>query len=261
MKQHGLDKYSIDILDSEDQISLSVNKPIVISENYVGSHIENYNSMIVLSHFKGHAMCGYEGALKNISIGLASSNGKKHIHRIAPDQMITPDIKCDQNEFIDAMADAASSILDYFNGKMVFINIMKNISVDCDSHTKKPCMDDIGLLASTNPVALDKACLDIIYNWGLKGSGNIIERIESKHGRRIIHSMEDHGYKSIYNMINLDITEQILTKRLSSTGSVIETSKPIPIPVEKGMNFSVNNIEDDTNREEDSIDDFLTDDE
>ena len=146
--------------------------------------------MLVLSHFKGHPMGGFGGALKNVSIGIASSFGKAYIHGAGvPEKIWT----ADGNHFKEAMADADKSILDYFNGNMAFINVMANMSVDCDCCAKAedPCMKDIGILASLDPVALDQACLDLVYNSNDLGRDHLIERIESRNGIRIIEAASD----------------------------------------------------------------------
>lgn len=178
--------YNVDLLDETDEVALEVKNPKYIKENYVGKNIENYGSMLVLSHFKGHPMGGYGGALKNISIGLASSHGKANIHWAGkPDEMRT----ADHNSFLESMAEAAKTIIDYEKGNMVFINVMANMSVDCDCCAKAedPCMKDIGILASTDPVAIDQACIDLVYNSNDPGKDHLIERIESRNG---IHTIE-----------------------------------------------------------------------
>ena len=178
--------YNVDLLDETGEVALEVKNPKYIKENYVGKNIENYDSMLVLSHFKGHPMGGYGGALKNISIGLASSHGKANIHGAGkPDEMWT----ADHDSFLESMAEAAKTIVDYEKGNMVFINVMANMSVDCDCCAKAedPCMKDIGILASTDPVAIDQACIDLVYNSNDPGKDHLIERIESRNG---IHTIE-----------------------------------------------------------------------
>lgn len=178
--------YNVDLLDETDEVALEVKNPKYIKENYVGKNIENYGSMLVLSHFKGHPMRGYGGALKNISIGLASSHGKANIHGAGkPDEMRT----ANHDSFLESMAEAAKTIVDYEKGNMVFINVMANMSVDCDCCAKAedPCMKDIGILASTDPVAIDQACIDLVYNSNDPGKDHLIERIESRNG---IHTIE-----------------------------------------------------------------------
>lgn len=191
MKEHGwTEHFKVDIMDAEGDIVLSIPEGKRIKENYVGKNIENYDSMLVLSHFKGHPMGGFGGALKNVSIGIASSFGKAYIHGAGvPEKIWT----ADGNHFKEAMADADKSILDYFNGNMAFINVMANMSVDCDCCAKAedPCMKDIGILASLDPVALDQACLDLVYNSNDLGRDHLIERIESRNGIRIIEAASD----------------------------------------------------------------------
>ena len=165
IEKHGWDKYfKVDIMDSEkpDKI-IDIPNGKVIKKNYVGNHIDNYNSMLVVSHFKGHPMGGFGGALKQLSIGVASSAGKAYIHsagRTTDMNNLWNDLPS-QDTFIEAMADAASSIHNKFKGNIAYINIMKNMSVDCDccSEAEEPCMKDIGVLASLDPIAIDKACL------------------------------------------------------------------------------------------------------
>jgi uncharacterized Fe-S center protein len=162
----------------------------VIKENYVGKNLENYDSMLVLSHFKGHPMGGFGGALKNVSIGIASSYGKAYIHGAGDPKKIWT---ADGNSFKEAMADADKSILDFFNGNMAFINVMANMSVDCDCCAKAedPCMKDIGVLASLDPVALDQACIDLVYKSNDEGRDHLIERIESRNGIHIIEAASE----------------------------------------------------------------------
>ncbi len=210
MKDHGWTKYfDVDILDSEgpDKV-LNVKNGKVINKNYVGKNIDNYDSMLVLSHFKGHPMGGYGGALKQLSIGCASSHGKSYIHCIGNENGTYEEMfKVDQNKFLEAMADAASSVVDYFNGNIIYINIMCNMSVDCDccSVAEDPCMNDIGILSSIDPIALDKACIDLVYNSNDKGKDHLIERIESKNGIHTIDAAYDLGFgNKNYELITID---------------------------------------------------------
>ena len=205
LENHEWTKYfNVDLLDEKEEIALSVNNPKYIKENYVGKNIENYDSMLVLSHFKGHPMGGYGGALKNISIGLASSHGKANIHGAGkPDEMWT----ADHDSFLESMAEAAKTIIDYEKGNMVFINIMANMSVDCDccAVAEDPCMKDIGILASTDPVALDQACIDLVYNSKDSGKDHLIERIESRNGLLTIKTAEEIGVGTRkYELIKID---------------------------------------------------------
>ena len=196
--------YNVDLLDETDEIALEVKNPKYIKENYVGKNIENYDSMLVLSHFKGHPMGGYGGALKNISIGLASSHGKANIHGSGkPDEMWT----ADHDSFLESMAEAAKTIVDYEKGNMVFINVMANMSVDCDCCAKAedPCMKDIGILASTDPVSLDQACIDLVYSSNDPGKDHLIERIESRNGIHTIEYAEKLGVGiRKYELIKID---------------------------------------------------------
>ena len=186
---HGWSKYfPVDLLDAEGpDKKLDIPNGKVIKENYVGKDIENYDSMLVLSHFKGHPMGGYGGALKQLSIGVASSYGKAYIHGAGvPEELWT----ADHDSFLESMADAAGSVVDYFKGNLVYVNVMKNMSVDCDccAIAEDPCMKDIGILVSLDPVAIDQACIDQVY--AAKddpGQGHLLERIESRNG---VHTIE-----------------------------------------------------------------------
>ena len=196
--------YNVDLLDESGEVALEVKNPKYIKENYVGKNIENYDSMLVLSHFKGHPMGGYGGALKNISIGLASSHGKANIHGAGkPDEMWT----ADHDSFLESMAEAAKTIVNYEKGNMVFINVMANMSVDCDCCAKAedPCMKDIGILASTDPVSLDQACIDLVYSSNDPGKDHLIERIESRNGIHTIEYAENIGVGiRKYELIKID---------------------------------------------------------
>lgn len=193
IKEHEWDKYfPFDLLDAEGpDMELDVPNGKVLKKNYVGKDLAKYDSLLVLSHFKGHAMGGYGGALKQLSIGCASSAGKTLIHTagVTDDQTKLFGNLPEQDRFLEAMADAASSVVNYFHGNAVYINIMKNISVDCDcdGNASAPCMQDIGILASTDPVAVDQACLDLVYNSTDPGKDKLIARIESLHG---VHTVE-----------------------------------------------------------------------
>ena len=196
INRHGWDKlYSFDIMDSEGSITLSIKNGSVIHENHVGSHIKNYNSMLVISHFKGHPMGGYGGALKQLSIGCASSEGKSWIHSagVTKDQYKLWDNLPKQELFLKAMAESASSITDYFKGNIAYINVMCNMSVDCDCcrDAEEPCMKDIGILASLDPVAIDKACIDLVKSSDDLGKEHLLERIRSRKGEMTI----DYAYE------------------------------------------------------------------
>lgn len=202
LKEHGWsDYFNVDIMDAEgpDKV-LDVLNHLKIDKNYVGKQIDNYDSMLVISHFKGHPMSGFGGALKQLSIGCASSSGKAWIHSAGKtlEQKKLMDNIALQDDFIMSMADAASSVFKYFNGNMAFINIMCNLSVDCDccAVAEEPCMKDIGILASLDPIALDKACLDLIYNSTDSGRNHFVERVERQHGTYIIDSAEKLGFGS-----------------------------------------------------------------
>ena len=208
MEDHNWTKYfNVDILDSEGpDLELDIPNGVRIKKNYLGKNIQNYDSMLVVSHFKGHPMGGYGGALKQLSIGCASSYGKAYIHGAGIPEKIW---STEQNKFLESMADAASSVVDYFKGNIVYINIMCNMSVDCDCCAKAedPCMKDIGILSSTDPIALDQACIDLVYNSTDSGKEHLIERIESRNG---IYTIEvsnklNFGTKE-YELIDIDNT-------------------------------------------------------
>ena len=197
IEKHGWSRYfDVDLLDAEGpDLVLSIPGGKVIQKNYVGKDIANYNGMLVLSHFKGHPMGGYGGALKQLSIGCASSYGKAYIHGAGvPEDIWT----ADHDLFLESMADAASSVHDYFKDNIVYINVMKNMSVDCDCCTvaEDPCMKDIGILISTDPIAIDQACLDLVYASTDPGKEHLIERIESRNGVHTIEAAEALGYGS-----------------------------------------------------------------
>lgn len=205
IKEHGWDElYDVDILDSTGEIELPVTNGKHLKANYVGKNIENYDSILVISHFKGHPMGGYGGALKNISIGLASSNGKAIIHGAGkPENIWTSD----HNEFLESMAEAASSIINYKKNNIAFINVMCNMSVDCDccKVAQDPEIKDIGILSSLDPVAVDQACLDLIYNSEDIGKKSLIERIESRNGKYTVEVAEklEVGTRN-YELIDVD---------------------------------------------------------
>lgn len=197
MAEHGWSKYfDVDILDADgDDLEIKIDNGEILTKNFLGNNIKKYNSMLVLSHFKGHPMGGYGGALKQLSIGCASSAGKAYIHTAGkttkPEELWQNVAK--QNDFLDAMADAAKTVVDMFKNKIAFINVMANMSVDCDccAVAEDPCLKDMGVLASFDPVAIDKACIDLVYNSKDKGREHFIERVESRNGTRII----DTAYK------------------------------------------------------------------
>lgn len=206
LRDHEWTKYfDVDLLDAEGpDKEVSIPNGKVIKKNYLGKNIDAYNSMLVLSHFKGHPMGGYGGALKQLSIGCASSYGKAYIHGAGEPKKIWT---ADHDLFLESMADAASSVVKLFAGKIAYINVMCNMSVDCDCCAKAedPCMKDIGILASTDPVAIDKACLDLVYNSSDPGKDHLIERIESRNGIHTIDSAYELGIgNKEYELINID---------------------------------------------------------
>ena len=195
MIKHGWStNFDVDILDAEGpDLELAVPNGRSIQKNFVGKDIANYDSMLVLSHFKGHPMGGFGGALKQLSIGCASSYGKAYIHGAGEPEKIWT---ADHDSFLDAMADAALSVVEYFRDKTVFINVMKNMSVDCDccAVAEDPCMADIGILASLDPIAVDQACLDLVYASDDPGRDHLVERIESLNGVRTVESAAALGF-------------------------------------------------------------------
>lgn len=206
LEKHGWSKYfNVDLLDEEEPDKvLEIPDSKIIKKNYVGKDIEKYNSMLVLSHFKGHPMGGYGGALKQLSIGMASSYGKANIHGAGdPSKLWT----AEHDLFLESMADAAKSVVDYFKGNIVYINVMANMSVDCDccSVAEDPCMKDIGILLSTDPVAIDQACIDLVYNSTDPGKDHLIERITSRNG---VHTIESAAKLNVgsreYELISID---------------------------------------------------------
>ena len=210
IKEHEWEKYfPFDLLDAEGpDMKLDIPNGKVLKENYVGKNLVNYDSLLVLSHFKGHAMGGYGGALKQLSIGCASSAGKTLIHtagKVSNQNEMFNNLP-EQDKFLESMADAASSVVNYFKGNAVYVNIMKNISIDCDcdGNASAPCMKDIGILASLDPIAIDQACLDLVYNSKDPGKEKLINRIESLHGVHTIEASEELGFGTReYELINV----------------------------------------------------------
>ena len=197
LEDHGWNRYfTVDLLDAQGpDLELPIPGGKVIHKNFVGKDIANYDSMLVLSHFKGHPMGGYGGALKQLSIGVASSYGKAYIHGAGnPKQIWT----ADHDSFLESMADAASSVVEYFKGNAVYINVMKNMSVDCDccAVAEDPCLADIGVLASTDPIAIDQACIDLVYGCDDPGKAHFLERVESRNGVHTIESAAALGFGS-----------------------------------------------------------------
>lgn len=197
MENHGWSKiFSVDILDSDGpDMVLEIPNGHKIKKNYVGKNLNKYDSVLVLSHFKGHPMGGYGGALKQLSIGFASSKGKRYIHCCGNDGSYEDMFHQDQDSFLESMADAASSIAKKFENKIAYINVMANMSVDCDccNVAEDPCMKDIGILASLDPVALDQACIDLVKNSNDPGRDHLLERINSRHGTHTIDAAEQLG--------------------------------------------------------------------
>ena len=210
-EKHGWYKYfPVDLMDEEDNdIVLDIPNGKVIKKDYVGTHLDRYDSILVLSHFKGHPMGGFGGALKQLSIGFGSSRGKAYIHSAgkSTDQYTCWDDLPPQDSFLEAMADAASAVHNKFKGRIVYISMMCNMSVDCDccSVAEDPCLKDIGILASTDPVAIDRACVDLVKASGDPGVSHFMERVTTRHGEHTIEAAEALGFGSTdYELINID---------------------------------------------------------
>ena len=211
IERHGWNKYfDVDLLDSEEpDLELDIPNGLVLKKNYVGKDLVKYDSLLVLSHFKGHPMGGYGGALKQLSIGVASSRGKAWIHsagRTLDQNNLWNDLP-PQDKFLESMADAASSVVNYFKGNSLYINIMKNMFVDCDccAVAEDPCMKDIGILISEDPIAIDQACIDLVINSNDPGKEHFLERVNSRHGTHTIESAEKLGFGTRnYKLINVD---------------------------------------------------------
>ncbi|MBD5548184.1 MAG: DUF362 domain-containing protein [Lachnospiraceae bacterium] len=206
LEEHGWSKYfDVDLLDAEGpDMELPIPKGKKIQKNYVGKNLENYDSMLVLSHFKGHPMGGFGGAIKQLSIGVASSYGKAYIHGVGDTEQIWTS---DHDSFLESMADAASSVVEYFEGNVVYINVMKNMSVDCDccAVAEDPCMKDIGILISEDPIAIDQACLDLVYAADDPGRDHLLERIESLNGVHTVEAAAGLGFGTReYELIEVD---------------------------------------------------------
>lgn len=210
IKEHGfLDIANVDIMDEEGDMALPVENGIHLKENYVGAHLKNYDSMLMLSHFKGHAMAGLGGALKNMSIGVGSSNGKAWIHTAgktkSPEELW--DNLPEQDAFLESMADACKGVMDYMGrDNILYINVANNLSIDCDcdSNPHAPEMADLGIFASLDPVAVDQACYDAVINAEDKGKAALIERMNSRHGIRTIEAANELGLGSReYEIVNV----------------------------------------------------------
>ena len=202
-EDHGYTEIAdVDIMDEDGSMTLPVTGGTNLEENYVGSHFANYDYYVVLSHFKGHSMAGYGGAIKNISIGIASAEGKSHIHSGGTGGSMWGG---DQDAFLESMAEAGKSVVDYLEGNILYINVMNRLSVDCDCDTNpaEPDMHDIGILASYDPVALDQACIDLVYS--ADDGDALVERIESRNGLHTLEHAEDIGLGSrTYELVNID---------------------------------------------------------
>ncbi|WP_026488973.1 DUF362 domain-containing protein [Butyrivibrio sp. XBB1001] len=214
IKKHGWnDFFVVDLMDEEGpDVELPIAHANHLKSDIVGKNLLNYDSMLVLSHFKGHPMGGYGGALKQLSIGCASTAGKVNIHSggkltKTDDQAIVWDNHAEQNAFLESMAEAASAVVDHFHGNMVFINVMKNLSVDCDccAVAEDPCMQDVGILISTDPVAIDRACLDLIYKSDDPGKDHFLERVQTRNGEHTVDAAAEMGYGvKEYELISVD---------------------------------------------------------
>ena len=206
MDEHGWSRcFTVDLLDAEGpDLELDIPNGKVIQKNFVGKDLKNYDSMLVLSHFKGHPMGGYGGALKQLSIGVASSYGKAYIHGAGvPEDIWT----ADHDSFLESMADAAGSVVNFFRGNMIFINVMKNMSVDCDccAVAEDPCMADMGILVSTDPIAIDQAWIDLVYGCDDPGKAHFLERVESRNGVHTIEAAAALGFGSReYTLVRVD---------------------------------------------------------
>lgn len=194
-REHGwCELFDVDLLDAEGpDLVLDIPNGKKIRKNYVGKNIAKFDSLLVLSHFKGHPMGGYGGAIKQLSIGIASSYGKKYIHGVGDTENFWGS---DHDSFLESMADAASSVTELFEGKIVYVNVMKNMSVDCDccAVAEDPCIADIGILVSDDPIAIDKACIDLVYACSDEGKPHLIERIESRNGIHTIDAAAELGF-------------------------------------------------------------------
>lgn len=207
IKAHGWNQYfSVDLLDAEGpDMELAIPEGRQIKKNYVGKNLANYDSLLVLSHFKGHPMGGYGGALKQLAIGIASSFGKAYVHGAGEPEKIWT---ADHDSFLESMADAAFSVAEYFKGNAVYVNVMKNMSVDCDccAVAEDPCMKDIGILCSLDPIAIDQACIDLVYAAKEDpGQAHLLERIESRNGVHTIEAAANLGFGSReYDLTEID---------------------------------------------------------
>ena len=204
-EEHGFTKIApVDIMDENGEIEIPVKKYKHLPVDIIGKNFLTYDFTVVLSHFKGHAMAGFGGAIKNISIGIASSNGKGYIHSAGKTK--GPDFSAAQDDFLESMADAAEAIIDHCKDKILYINIANNISIDCDcdANAAPPTMGDIGIFASLDPVAVDKACVDAVYNSSDPGKAPLIKRMEEKHGIHTLETAVEHGLGSMeYKIVEI----------------------------------------------------------
>lgn len=210
MKDHGWTKYfRVDILDAKEDLEVAIPNGQAIQKNYLGADIRKYDSMLVLSHFKGHPMGGFGGAIKQLSIGCASSAGKAYIHSAGKtkDQYTLWDNVAPQDKFLESMADAASSVVEFFKGQIVYINMLVNLSVDCDccAVAEDPCMKDIGMMISLDPLAIDQACIDMIYASKDKGRDHFVARVERQNGLHTLEASAKLGFGSKdYELVDVD---------------------------------------------------------
>ena len=232
MKKHGWsDLFDVDIMDAEGpDVVWPVKNGKVLSEDLLGKDIENYDSMLVLIHFKGHPMGGYGGALKQLSIGCASSAGKAYIHSggKVKDQAVLWENICPQDTFLEAMADAASTVADHFAGKIAYVAVMKNLSVDCDccAVAENPCMGDIGILSSLDPVALDRACLDLVESLVAQGKSVIVWCIFKRSIRNVVHELHERGItaRAISGGTDMPVRARVIDSFKAGETSVLVTN-------------------------------------
>lgn len=211
IEEHEWTKYfDVDIMDeNKDDIELEIKDGLRIKKDFVGGHLNNYDSILVLSHFKGHPMGGYGGALKQLSIGFASSRGKAYIHSVGKtkSQKLVWALPTKHDEFLESMADAASAVAKKFKGRIAYINVMANMSVDCDccEVAEDPCLKDVGILASLDPIAIDRACLDLVKNSNDPGKEHFLERVNSRNGEHTIEAAINRDFGTIeYELIDIN---------------------------------------------------------
>lgn len=242
IKAHGfLDITNCDIMDEEGDFPLPVKDPYHIEKNYVGNHLKRYDSILMLSHFKGHAMAGYGGALKNMSIGMASSRGKLHIHTAGEGGDI---MKADRDKFLESMVDADMSVMDYMGKEnILYVNVANNLSIDCDcdANPKDPDISDIGIFASTDPVALDQACIDAVYNHPEEKKRNIINRITSRNGTHTIDCAYEKGLgNNHYVILDIDqvVEESYIEEEIENEFSPTSFVKRSSLPAKNQKNHT-----------------------